>query len=425
MKAKIYPGNVAGTVTIPASKSMAHRSIIAASLANAHSTITNVQFSDDIRTTITGMINLGANIIEDGSTLEIDGIKDFNSLMCNEIDANESGSTLRFFIPIFSLTNERITFIGKNRLMKRPQGIYEDLFKEQNLVYEQNADTITIEGALSPNNYVINGNVSSQFITGLLYTLPLLNGDSSIKILPPFESRSYVDLTIQMLAKFGISVSFKDDLTLTIPGNQSYKGCNYCVEGDFSQMAFFACLAAINNTLSIKGMDPTSKQGDKAILNTLTSSNVNISLQDNIYTVFKSPSSSASAIDLKNCPDLGPILCSFACCCSGNTRIYNASRLRYKESDRILAMEEELHKLNVDITSTDDEININSNHIESDGCLNFSGHKDHRIVMALAILATVLHTPSIIDECEYISKSYPSFFEDLRSVGIKVDIYED
>ena len=419
MKVKIYPSKCSGEVTLPPSKSMAHRAIICASLAKGKSIIKNIAYSDDIIATIEGMKKLGANIIKNQDTLYIEGIENFTNIKDSIIDCNESGSTLRFFIPIFSLTDKKVEFVGKNRLLQRPQKIYEDIFKNQNLHYFQDENKIEIQGSLKSGEYTINGNISSQFISGLLFTLPLLNGNSTIKIIPPFESKSYIDLTIEVLKIFGVEVEFLDELTLSIKGNQKFEPADYTVEGDFSQLGFFAVLGAINNTLICKGLNTKSQQGDKEIIEILKNCNIGIEELDNGYKIYKGMPLNSN-INLENCPDLGPILTVLAAYGKGDFKIYNAQRLRYKESDRIAAMEEELKKLGVDISSDKNSIYIkgNSNYLS---CNEVFGHKDHRIVMSLAIFATLLDKPLVIDGAEAISKSYPNFFEDLEKINIKLE----
>ena len=402
MKAIIKPSVCQGSVKIPPSKSMAHRAIICAALADGKSIISNIDYSVDIQTTIDCMRKLGAHIECFDDYVIIQGIKNFNSIIDTNIECNESGSTLRFLIPVFSLTNKKITFTGKNRLLKRPQKIYEDLFKENNLYFKQDEDKIEILGCLQPKEYTIHGNVSSQFISGLLFTLPLLSNDSKINILPPFESKSYIDLTIQMLSKFGIIISWENDLTLVIKGNQNYIAHNEIIEGDYSQYAFFGVLDKINSKINILGMDESSLQGDKQILDILNDFNIEKDTHE---------------INLNNCPDLGPILCILAMFTKGSTRIYNASRLRIKESDRIEAMVSECAKMGCHIETTNDEMIIHGNTVHSPN-VELYGWKDHRIVMACAIALTKLG--GTIHGCEAITKSYPSFFEDLKSVGIEV-----
>ena len=222
MKASLTPSTVSGCVTIPPSKSMAHRAIICASLCKGESIIDNVDYSKDIIATLDGMELLGATIVKEEHRVIIKGVQDFQCKQ-TEVFCNESGSTLRFFIPIFSLCNQELTFSGAGRLLQRPQKVYEELFHNQGLSFQQTNEGITIHESLKAGSYTLQGNISSQFISGLLFTLPLLKEDSTIHILPPFESRSYVDLTIEMLERFGVHVSYIDDTTLHIPGNQSYK----------------------------------------------------------------------------------------------------------------------------------------------------------------------------------------------------------
>ncbi len=419
MKVKIFPSECNGKIHIPPSKSMAHRAIICASLANGKSTISNVAFSKDILATIDGMKNLGATINIEDNTLYIEGIKDFQHIKSPIIDCNESGSTLRFLIPIFSLTNQEITFTGSKRLLERPLSIYQKIFQEQNLDFLQDDTKVQIHQSIKAQEYTIQGNISSQFISGLLFTLPLLKEDSILHILPPFESKSYIDLTIQMLEKFGISIHFLDSNTIVIPGNQSYLPYSYTVEGDYSQFAFFAVYAAISNTLEITGVSLDSKQGDKEILSILNSFGVKIESLKNGYKIYKS-NLIGHDIDLANCPDLGPILCVLAMYSLGNTHIYHANRLRIKECDRIYAMETELKKFGVSISSSEDDIYIK--HCQHPICVEeLFGHNDHRIVMALTIASACSTSSTTILDAHAISKSYPTFFEDFQYIHGKVE----
>lgn len=423
MKAKIYPSKVTGEVVIPPSKSMSHRAIICASLANGISTISNVAYSDDVKITIEGMKQLGADITCLRDSIIIKGISDFCAMQNDSVFCNESGSTLRFFIPIFSLCDKQISFTGKNRLLKRPQTIYEEIFKNQHIDYLQDDEKIQIGGKLHPTHYELKGDVSSQFISGLLFTLPLLDGDSTIHIKEPYESRSYVDLTLQMLYLFGIKADYSDPNTLVIPGNQHYIAHDYTIEADYSQLAFFAVLASINNDLKCLGLCHESLQGDKQIITILKNAGANISEIENGFLI-KKANLHGSDIDLNDCPDLGPILTIMAMYAKGKTRIYNAQRLRYKESDRIAAMEAELNKCGVKITTSEDEIIIDSaEHYACKEVLN--GHKDHRIVMSLSVGATLFDQPIIIEEANAINKSYPTFFDDLQKIGCQVEILND
>lgn len=422
MIAKVYPSLCHGNVVIPPSKSMAHRAIICASLADGKSRIDNVAYSQDILTTIEGMRALGAEITTYDDFVEIKGISDFSRCQVSEIFCNESGSTLRFFIPLFSLCDKAITFTGQGRLMERPQSVYEELFHAQGLRFEHQNNGITIEGALRSGSFSLAGDVSSQFISGLLFALPLCEGDSLITIEEPFESRSYVTLTMQMLEHFGITTEFINANTIKICGKQKYHAGCYTIEGDYSQLAFFACMAALHHDLSITGVSHTSKQGDKAIMKILKQANVKYREIPNGYQISKSEVKGCE-IDLADCPDLGPILCVLASFAQGQTHIKNAGRLRIKESDRIAAMEAELTKLVVNIHSKDGDIYIEGKPTYPGG-ITLEGHGDHRIVMSMAVAATLCQNPCTIIGAHAVAKSYPQFFDDLKSVGIEVERYE-
>lgn len=420
MKVKIYPSKVSGAVKIPPSKSMSHRAIICASLAKGKSIISNIAYSEDVTTTIDAMRVLGAKIECFDDYIEVYGIESFENVSSNDVHCNESGSTLRFLIPIFSLTNKEVNFHGKNRLLIRPQDIYKEIFEERKLFFTQNEKVLTINGSLTSGTYSLRGDVSSQFISGLLFTLPMLLGDSRIIIDEPYESRSYVDLTLQMLKDFGIDVTYTSKNELYIKGSQSYKPQNHTVEGDFSQFGFFGVLGAINSEIDCLGLRHDSLQGDKEAVSILEDFGADITEIDGGYKVKKS-NLTATKINLENCPDLGPILTVMCANSDGKSNIFNAGRLRIKESDRILAMETELKKFEVLLSSTNDEVFIEKKAIFDTSEELFS-HKDHRIVMALSVLATICEKPVVIESAEYIKKSYPHFFEDLQSLGIKIDI---
>lgn len=419
MKAKIYPAQIkSGNILIPPSKSLAHRAIICACLARGKSIISNIDYSVDIRATIEGMRHLGADIQENGNTLFIDGTHTFQ-YDNNVVDCHESGSTLRFFLPLFSLTGKRVTFSGSKRLIERPQNVYEMLFQEQRIDFVRSYPNITIDGRLKPGDLTLKGNVSSQFITGLLFALPLLEADSKIHIEPPFESRSYVDLTIQMLKRFQIIVEYEDAYTLAIKGNQQYQPTDVLVEGDYSQLVFWASLGVLNHSVETHGLDLHSLQGDKKTIDIFKSMNACIKILDDGYQ-FCPSTLNGTVIDLNDCPDLGPMLFALATQANGKTTFQNAGRLRIKESDRIETMETELKKLGCSISSTFDTVTI-TGPVKLQGNVTLHGHNDHRIVMALSILATIADEPITIDDAQAISKSYPGFFKDLASCGIFIE----
>ena len=419
MRARITPAKIdSGNITIPPSKSLAHRAIICACLAPGRSVISNIDYSVDIRATIEGMRHLGASIKEDKDTLFIDGIETFQ-YDGDVVNCHESGSTLRFFLPLFSLTGKRATFSGSKRLIERPQNVYEMLFQEQGIDFVRTYPNIIIDGRLKPGELTLKGNVSSQFITGLLFALPLLEADSKIHIEPPFESRSYVDLTIQMLKRFQIIVEYEDAYTLAIKGNQQYQPTDVLVEGDYSQLVFWASLGVLNHSVETHGLDLHSLQGDKKTIDIFQSMNAGIKVLDDGYQ-FCPGTLNGTVIDLNDCPDLGPMLFALATQANGKTTFQNAGRLRIKESDRIKAMETELKKLGCSISSTFGTVTI-TGPVKLQGNVTLHGHNDHRIVMALSILATIADEPITIDDAQAISKSYPGFFKDLASCGIFIE----
>ena len=423
MKVTVFPGQLtADTQYIPPSKSMAHRAIICASLAEGTSVLSNIDYSEDIRVTIQGMRQLGAEIIEDKDQLTICGISNFDSCQAEQIECNESGSSLRFFIPIFSLTKRKISFTGKNRLLHRPQSVYQTLFEKQGLKYVHTENSIEIEGSIQADEIELPGDISSQFISGLLFSLPLCSQTSRIRVQEPFESRSYVDLTLQMLNRFGIQAFYEDRNTLIIPGQQKYQSHNETIEGDYSQLGFFAALGVLNHSLNCLSLKHDSLQGDKELISILQNMGAHIEMIENGYR-FHRGVLHGSCIDLANCPDLGPILMVLASYAQGTTTIINAGRLRYKESDRILAMETELRKLGVDISSTEDTVTIHGP-VCWQGKQIVDGHKDHRIVMSLAVGATLANNSITIREAQSIRKSYPQFFEDLCHLGINVEVLD-
>ncbi len=421
MRVRITPSTLSGNISIPSSKSMAHRAIICASLANGKSVVSNITYSKDIEATLSCMESLGAKIQKLETSCIIEGTDIFSQIGNRICDCNESGSTLRFLIPMASCIQGRVTFLGQGRLLERPMDVYEKIFKEQNLFFKQTKEQLEVKGPLSFQEYELRGDISSQFISGLLFILPLLKGDSKLSILPPFESKSYVDLTISMLKEFGIRILEIDETTYYVPGHQIYQAKDVCVEGDFSQMAFFACASCLNHEINCLNMNLDSLQGDKAILSILEKAGCTFKNENGITVSTIRPI--GQTIDVSNCPDLGPILCVLAAYSKKETKIINAARLRMKESDRIEAMECELKKWNVDIQSEEDSITIQGkdSYFQKE-VVHIHGHNDHRIVMAMTIFGLCANSISIIEDAQAISKSYPSFFDDIQRLGGKVEI---
>ena len=411
---------VGGTIAAPPSKSMAHRAVLCAALAEGRSRITNLEFSKDISATLSAAGQLCAAVDTGADEAVVEGLGHFLSLSA-PVDCCESGSTLRFLIPIASLTGQSVTFTGRGRLMERPQSVYESLYREQNLRFERSAAGLTVEGALSPGDYRLAGDVSSQFISGLLFALPLLPGDSQLHLIPPVESRSYIDMTRAVQAAFGVESRWLDDTTLAVPGGQQYRPCGYTVEGDYSQAAFPAVLGAVCGGVTITGLAPDTLQGDAVILDILRRCGAVFTRTGDRITFEKAPLRGVD-IDLADCPDLGPVLMVLGLLCKGTTVIRNAGRLRLKESDRIAAMEAELRAVGGIVESEGGTITVQ-------GCADrlhypaapLCGHNDHRVVMSLAVLALATGLSLTVDGAEAVQKSWPNFFEAIRPLGAEVE----
>ncbi len=421
MKVRIIPGPLKGSsVRIPSSKSLSHRALITAALANGTSYIEDLVENKDTEATMRCLEKLGAGFEKKGNETIVHGIRSLSDYDGSLLDCGESGSTLRFLIPLFSLTQKEAVFTGGGKLMERPQSVYRSLFAEQELVFEQEKQYLKVQGALKPGEYVIDGSVSSQFISGLLFALPLLERDSLIRITPPYESRSYVGLTEDALEKAGVGTEDRN-LEIFVRGSQTYRPVKTKIEGDDSQAAFFACLSMIaQKQISVKGMAHNSRQGDHQIISVIRNAGGECRETEDGYLFVPHPLKAVS-VDLADCPDLGPVLFALASQCEGTSIFTNTQRLRIKESDRIACMEEELRKLGCSMTSDETTVTV-CGKTGIRGGVTLNSHNDHRIVMALSVLSLIADSPVIIEQSEAVSKSYPAFFEDLSSLGAKVEI---
>lgn len=418
MDVKIFPSKAAGSISVPASKSVVHRALIASALSGGTNIIDCIDLNEDILATIKALKALGAKISIDKRMIVVRGFNINKRLRQVEINAKESGSTMRFIIPLASYIADRVIVGGSERLMERPLNVYKKIYDKQNLSFEDGSIK-KIKGRLKAGKYQVDGNVSSQFISGLMFILPILDQDSSIEILEPFESKPYVDLTIELLNSFGIKIkSFNK--TYFIKGKQKYKPYNLRVEGDFSQAAFFMILGAINNKITINNLNMTSVQGDRQLIDFLQRLNVKTKTTKDSITVYKSELASG-VLDLADTPDLGPILCVLALFSKKYIRLENVGRLRTKESDRLVVMQSQLNKIGAKVKLEKNSITIYRLDNFMDQEVVVSGANDHRIVMAMAILATVAKKPLIIKKAEAINKSYPNFFIDLKTLGVKVE----
>ena len=400
MKVEIFKSRADGAVTAPPSKSMAHRDIIAATLANGTSVISNVAYSEDIKATIDCARELGAMIDDREDSITVNGAFPYTSAGTRRFFCRESGSTLRFFMGIAMGLGGRNAFYGSQKLLSRPLGIYEDLCRVNGISFERYEDRIETEGRLSSGVFKIPGDVSSQFITGLLFVLPLLEGDSVILLLPPVESRSYINLTVKALKDFGINIVWQDENTLFIKGRSVYGARNLSVEGDYSNAAFLDAFNVLGGNVDVKGLDDASLQGDR------------------IYReYFKELKKDSANINLSDCPDLAPVLMALAAAQKG-AHFEGTARLKVKESDRGAAMAEELSKIGIKTELYDNEITVLKGALQSPE-EPINGHNDHRIVMAMTLLLTL--TGGIIEGAEAVNKSYPDFFDTIKSLGIKAE----
>ena len=412
---KITPTKLQGKVKVPPSKSMAHRAIICASLANGKSRIDNIEYSKDIEATIKAMQSLGTSIEKYDDYVLVDGSTTYSS-QDSFIDCEESGSTLRFMVPISIVKENRVHFVGTGNLGKRPLTTFYEIFEKQNIGYMYKDDVLdlSIGGVLKSGDFSIPGNISSQFITGLLFALPLLDGGSTITVTSPLESKGYIDLTLQMLESYGIHIYHQNYQIFEISGNQQYQPNNYRVEADFSQAAFYLVAGAIGNDVTLLDLNLESMQGDKETLSILERMGATIhKTNDGIKVI--SNGLYGTTIDASQCPDVIPVLSVACSLANGKSEIINASRLRIKECDRIEATTSQLQVLGAHITELKEGMKIEGVEILHGG--NCKSYDDHRIAMMLAIAATICQEEVIIDNKECVQKSYPSFWEDYQMLG--------
>ena len=396
MQVTINPSKCSGTIVAPPSKSMSHRLLICAGLSNGTSTISNIAFSDDVLATIDCLRALGANVETAENSVTVTGIGGEIS-SADILPCNECGSTLRFFIGISLLGTKPIMLTGSQRLLERPLTVYEELCRRQNLILKINSDSVTVCGRLTAGRYEIDGSISSQFISGLLFALPLLQQDSTIVLTGKIESRPYIDMTVDALDTFGVKAEWRSQNEIFIRGGQCYKSHNTAVEGDWSNAAFFL---ALGDNVKLTGLRDDSLQGDK------------ICRQYLAQLCEGSPT-----LDISDCPDLGPILFAFAAAHNGAT-FTGTSRLRIKESDRVAAMQIELAKMGISLIDNDNTVIIKTAQL-CKPAEPIDSHNDHRIAMAMATL--LLQTGGTISGAECVNKSLPDFFERLKNLGAIIE----
>ncbi|MBR5154963.1 MAG: 3-phosphoshikimate 1-carboxyvinyltransferase [Clostridia bacterium] len=419
---KIKPHSLSGTVKVPPSKSFAHRAVISAFLSGEECKISNLSASEDILATLSCISSLGADVAFDEkkavAVISKGQITPFKKLC---LDCRESGSTLRFFIPIALCFAENIEFTGAGRLMKRPLKPYFDIFDKIGITYKQKAGKLQIKGRLTPGDFYIDGSVSSQFVTGLLFALPCLDGDSRIIIEGGLSSKGYIDITLDVLKKYGIEVENENYNTFVVKGNQKYKQRNFAVEGDFSQAAFFLVAGAIGCDVTCTGLRENSLQGDKKILEIIEKTGAHIEkVGTSKFRAVSTSTMHGITVDADEIPDLVPIMAVLFAFCKGESRIINAGRLRIKESDRLAAITSELKKMGATIKEDGDSLIVCGKQVLSGA--QVSSHNDHRIAMATAVAACRCEGEVTIEGAnKAVKKSYPDFFKAYKKLGGKTE----
>lgn len=434
MRVKIEKSTAEGAVIAPPSKSLAHRLMIACALSQNGGKVVGISDSEDMAATLDCIKVLGIASQKNGDTVmfkrerentetdennsKTQGFEnDENSKFANGknnayavgdclknakvFDCRESGSTLRFFLPIAAAFFDKVVFVGSKRLLERGVEEYEKALGEKGVKVVCDGEKIVLSGRLGSGIYTLRGDVSSQYVSGLLFALPLLCGDSEIRVLPPVESRAYIDLTVDVLKKAGIEIAEKEENVFSIKGNQRYVGGEYVVEGDWSNGAMLLALNELGGNVEVVGLDENSVQGDKVC-----------------KTIFKELNENKAVIDLANCPDLAPIAFCMAAVKEGATFV-GTRRLKIKESDRAQAMAQELAKFGIDVEVRENEVVIHKNDIKTPDCA-ICGHNDHRIVMACSILLSTVG--GVIDGAEAVKKSFPNFFETIGKLGVKYEV---
>ena len=399
MKVKILPSKTSGEVSAPPSKSFAHRYLIGSVLSRGKCVIKNIADSDDISATLSCIEQLGGSVTKDGNIVTV--IPTNEKQIENAVfDCKESGSTLRFFIPVVLATGAKnCTFLGSERLLARGIKEYEKLFENSDVKIKSDEKSIEVNGTLSAGNYEISGEVSSQYTTGMLFALSVLDGKSTLKITGNAESRAYVDMTIKVLKDFGADITETEKNFFEINGKGRLSPGEFTVEGDWSNAAFLIALSRLLGTISVSGLNENSVQGDRFCT-----------------AAFDALDGENAEIDLKDCPDLAPILFSYAAYKNGG-KFINTRRLRVKESDRANVMAEELKKFGANVKVYENSVEIEKTQLKPP-IVPLCGHNDHRIVMALSVLAAVLGAE--IDGAEAVNKSYPDFFRVIKKAGVNV-----
>lgn len=399
-----------GVVTPPPSKSLAHRALICAALAaqTGDSVVENFALSDDVEATLSGIETFGCRWKLTGRKLHVYWGGNATSRL---VDSVESGSTLRMLLPVAALSEQETAFMGRGRLMERPLDVYRSVFPKAGVEFYRNGSNVYVRGPLRGGVYEVPGNVSSQFVSGLLFALPLCGEDSELHVCLPFESKPYVDLTVSVMAHFGVQVSSPEEGCYLIKGGQKYRPALFRVEPDYSQAAYFLGAGALGCDVACDGLNPDSLQGDRAILDVLKEMGAQV-VADNGRLSAKAGPLRAVTVDARQIPDLVPPIATLCCFCAGTSRIENAARLRLKESDRLQTMTQELRSLGGQIVEGPDYLEITGTSTLRGGVAD--AHNDHRVAMSMALASIRCEKPVQLTGASCVNKSYPDFWQEFE-----------
>ncbi len=402
----IRPSQAQGTVFAPPSKSMAHRQLIAAALGAEPRRVENLEWSEDILATLDCLRALGASVERKDDTAILGGLDPFAVAEGTVLPCRESGSTLRFLIPLALLSGRTVSFTGAERLLERPLEPYERICARQRLYWDRQRDRLTLRGPLKPSEeFELAGDLSSQFVTGLLFALPFLDAPSRVTLLPPVESRPYIDMTLAVLRNYGIRIVSVGGDRFHVPAKQKYRPHPVRVEGDWSNAAFLQALNFLGGNVKIKGLDPLSPQGDKVFASMIEA-----------LRGKKKP-----VINVADCPDLAPVLMALAAAGRGAV-LEGTDRLKYKESDRGLVMAGELAKLGVQAVVDEHRIWVENGTLLAPK-EPLDSHGDHRIAMSLTLLLSLVGGE--LQNAEAVTKSWPAFFDVMQELGIVIERAEE
>lgn len=411
--AVISPSVIRGTLTPPPSKSAAHRLLIAAALAG-EGRVRGLSLSADMEATLRAVRGLGVSVRLDGDAACFAPAPPSSSPSPLPVDCGESGSTLRFLIPLYAARGIPAVFTGHGRLPERPLGVYADCLPPHGVTLSAASGLpLTVTGRLTGGDFALPGDVSSQFITGLLFALPLCREDSRIRLTTPLESAGYVDMTLQVLRQAGIRVEPLEDGWF-IPGSQTYRPLDTAVESDWSQAAFLLAAGALGGEVTLTGLNPASAQGDREALSLFRRFGAAVEEAPGRITCRKAPLHGID-IDAAQIPDLVPVLAVTAALADGVTHITGAARLRLKESDRLAAVADGIRRLGGRVEESPDSLTITGVSRLAGG--RAEGYNDHRIVMALSMAALGCEAPVTVTDAQSVAKSWPAFFEDYRAIG--------